>query len=148
MRESSERFFDYSANGFCGVLIREPLMKKLSKIKHEYNQKIKHLLTNNLEMIEVSEWTLANHIGDDGIIKKQSTVKYYTPSTKEQKLHRINLSSLSAPVYVETVLEVQNREEAKEWCKSKIKEWLEHQHRIKARGLIHDPTNTHKTKTD
>lgn len=83
--KSIEKFYDVNMGSYCGLLIREDKAKKLSKLIYKQNQEIKELLASDMSDIEVSDWTLAYPEGE------QTIVRYYTPSSNEEKMDRINL---------------------------------------------------------
>lgn len=114
--KSIEKFFDMNMGSFCGVLIREKKAKKLAKLLYRQNQEIKELLADDLDQLEVSDWTLAYPDG------KQTPVHYYTPSTDEEKLRRINLiDRQNLMKYIQDVFAVSNRSEVE----GEYMEWYE-----------------------
>lgn len=64
--------FDYTASGAVGVLITEPVMKKLAKLQADHMHKVKQLLSNEADNGNVfpSMWTLHYPNG------KQTAVKF------------------------------------------------------------------------
>lgn len=86
VKQEMEKFFNMPAGAYCGVLLREPAMKKMQKLLYKQTQEIKRLLTESLDDIEVANWTLAY---PDGV---QTTVHYFdAASTETEKVERIEL---------------------------------------------------------
>lgn len=84
--KSDEKFYDLTFGHYSGVLLREKLAKKLEEVLNRHKQEIKEVLTNNLEDLEVSYWTLAYPDGN------QTSVTFYKPnSTNEEKIERIQV---------------------------------------------------------
>lgn len=83
--KSIEKFYDMPMGTYCGVLLREKTAKKLATLLYKQNQEIKELLASDLSQVEVSDWTLAYPEG------KQTSFTFYTESTDQEKLNRINL---------------------------------------------------------
>ena len=80
----NERFFDMPVGLYCGVLIREAAAKKLQKILWRQTQEIKDFLTQNMDALDASNWTLA-------YTPEQTTVHYYDGQSREELKNRIAL---------------------------------------------------------
>jgi hypothetical protein len=81
-----EKMFRVGIGEYSGFLIRETLAKKLAKLLFKHEQEIKSLIANNLEDVEISNWTLAHPY------KQQTVIEYFDDeSTKEYKLRRLEL---------------------------------------------------------
>ena len=114
--KSIEQFYDMPMGVYCGVLLRGKMAKKLAKLLYKQNQEIKELLASDLSQIEASNWTLAYPNGE------QTVIKFYTPSSEQQKLERIKL--INKPKVIEHLKDgvfiANNMEDAKE----KFNEWF------------------------
>lgn len=62
--------YDYTAGVFCGVLVTEPVMRKLAALQAEHMEKVKRLLADNPDGVFPSAWTLHHPDG------KQTAVRY------------------------------------------------------------------------
>ena len=58
-----KNYYKMDFGSCCGVIVDEPLMKKLSKIQYEMQEKIKSLLVNNIEHLENYSWGLVHPLG-------------------------------------------------------------------------------------
>lgn len=79
-----KNYYKMSFGLYCGVIVDEMLMKKLSKIQYETQEKIKSVLINNLEHVESENWSLAYPDGE------QTSFQYIGMSTNS-KQDRIKL---------------------------------------------------------
>ena len=87
----------------CGVIVDEFLMKKLSKLQYQMQEKIKSLLANNTEHLENYSWWLVHplgiqtdfhYIGMDSSSKSDriSYVKNMFGIRKVKQLYRTNMA--------------------------------------------------------
>lgn len=69
--------FDYTAGAYCGVLMKENVMRKLAALQQRHLEEVKHVLSDGADRGEVfaSLWTL--HY-PDGV---QTEVRYVDTST-------------------------------------------------------------------
>ena len=58
-----KNYYKMDFGSYCGVLVDEFLMKKLSKLQYEMQEKIKSLLANNIEHFENYSWGLTYPFG-------------------------------------------------------------------------------------
>lgn len=114
--KSLEKFFDVNMGCYSGVLVREDVAKKLSKILYKQTQELKEFLVANIDALEVSDWTLAYPDG------KQTSVTYYNPDkTKDDVMYRINLINKDKIMtYKPDVFLASNMKDAE----AKYMEWL------------------------
>lgn len=68
--KSLDKWFDFPAGCYCGLVVREPSAKKLMKILYRQTQEIKEFLNQHKEDLTLSNWTLAYPDG------KQTAIKY------------------------------------------------------------------------
>ena len=66
--KSTKKFYDMPFAGLCGVFLDEVAMKKVAKLVYRQNQELKELLTENIDHIEISNWTLAYPNGNQEVI--------------------------------------------------------------------------------
>lgn len=73
--------YDYTAGVYCGVLVKERVMKKLALLQTKHLEDVKRLLSDAADKGEVfsSSWTL--HYPDG----KQTTVRYIDTETDVQE---------------------------------------------------------------
>ena len=97
-----KNYYKMDFGSCCGVIVDEPLMKKLSKIQYEMQEKIKSLLVNNTEHFESYSWSLTyplgvqtdfHYIGMDSSSKSDriSYVKNMFGIRKVKRLYRIDM---------------------------------------------------------
>ena len=116
------RLYNYSAGGYCGVLMPENVMKKLAKLNHEYSSEVKKVLHDHKQELHTAHWTCANH-RVDGEIKKQIIV-HFTIANNDELDRRISLFKASQPEYIKTVYMVGKYEEAYEIAETVLAEEL------------------------
>lgn len=80
-----KKYFNLSLGCYCGVLLNKPLAQKVLKMLYRHNQELKQLLADNLDNVEVADWTCVLPRGE------QTTITYYAVSTEEEKIERIKL---------------------------------------------------------
>lgn len=66
--------FDYTAGVFCGVLVTEPVMRKLAKLQAEHLEQVTRLLCDSEGGVFPSMWTLHHPDG------KQTSVHFIDTS--------------------------------------------------------------------
>ena len=97
-----KNYYKMDFGSCCGVIVDEFLMKKLSKLQYEMQEKVKHLLTNNIEHLENYSWGLVHplgvqtdfhYIGMDSSSKSDriSYVKNMFGVRKVKRLYRIDM---------------------------------------------------------
>ena len=59
-----KNYYKISFGTYSGVIVDEMLIKKLSKLQYETQEKLKELLINNLEHVETENWSLAYPRGE------------------------------------------------------------------------------------
>lgn len=67
--KSLDKWFDFPAGSFCGLVVREPSAKKLMKILYRQTQEIKEFLNQHKEDAAPSNWTLAYPGGKQTVIR-------------------------------------------------------------------------------
>lgn len=86
VNKSLTNYYDVVFGTFSGVLVKEDLMKQIVKENYKHRERIQKLLANNLDDLEVREWTLAYPEG------KQTKVDFFdVNTTDEDKLERIKV---------------------------------------------------------
>ena len=82
----NKKYYEFSTNCRCGVVVNEATMKKIQKILYKAEAEIKNIL-HNTDDVKPYSWSLVNIIEND-IIKKQKFFYYteYVPywSTSER----------------------------------------------------------------
>ena len=97
-----KNYYKMDFGSCCGVIVDEFLMKKLSKLQYEMQEKVKHLLANNTEHFENYSWGLVHplgvqtdfhYIGMDSSSKSDriSYVKNMFGIRKVKRLYRIDM---------------------------------------------------------
>lgn len=119
-----ERLYNFPAGGFCGVFVPENVMKILAKANSEYSAEVRRILTEHKSEIHAADWTLANKIDGDRIVK-QVTIDYIDEREPEKIERRIALFQAPKPKYQPEVFRVRDRDEAKEVAEAKLREALE-----------------------
>jgi hypothetical protein len=80
-----ERYFNMPIGNYCGLLLKEDFAKKAQKLLYKHSQELKELLINNLDQLELSNWTL---VYPDG---KQTSINYFNTASTDEKIERIKL---------------------------------------------------------
>jgi hypothetical protein len=83
--------YDYTAGCYCGVLMTEPVMRKLAKLQAKHAEDVKRVLTDEAERGNVfpSMWTL--HY-PEGV---QTTVRFIEEGADLK--HRIQMGAIANP---------------------------------------------------
>jgi hypothetical protein len=112
--------YNYTAGVLCGVLITEPVMRKLVRLQTKHLEDVKRLLTDENERGNVfpSMWTLHYPNGE------QTTVEYIATNYTAQQ--RINSAVVShPPTACFPVFIAGSMDEAKEMADNRFKEMVE-----------------------
>ena len=116
----NKKYYEFSTNCRCGVVVNEATMKKIQKILYKAEAEIKNIL-HNTEDVKPYSWSLVNIIEND-IIKKQKFFYYteYVPywSTRE----RIDEFKLTSPRYLKDFYEIHSNEELEDVKKCLLEE--------------------------
>ena len=123
MKTIETRLYNYSAGGYCGVLMPENVMKKLAKLNHEYSSEVKKVLSDHKQELYAAHWTCANHKVDD-VIKKQVIV-HFTMADEDEVNRRISLFKADQPEYIKDVYMVGERDEAYEIAETVLADEME-----------------------
>lgn len=112
--------YDYTAGSYCGVLVKENVMRKLVRLQQEHLEKVKRLLSDEADKGNVfpSMWTL--HYPDE----KQETVNFIDTKA-DVKLRIENATTSNQPRSHELVFIAGSMKEAKQMADarfSKLKE--------------------------
>ena len=86
-----ERFFNFPAGMYSGVLIREEAAKKLQKILWRQAQEIREFLARNKDSLEASHWTLAYPENPEERTGKQIHLTYFDGNSRDDLGDRIRL---------------------------------------------------------
>lgn len=120
----NQRLYDFPAGGFCGVIMPEKVMRKITKLNAKYSAEIKKILTEQKDELHASEWTLANKMNGDKI-EKQVTINYvYKQHPWITIEDRIKLFEPPKPRYIKECYLVSTMEEAKEIAQQVLQEVL------------------------
>ena len=116
----NKKYYNFSTNCTCGVVVDEKTMKKIQKILYKAEAEIKNIL-HNTDDVKPYSWSLVNIIEND-IIKKQK-VFYYTEyaqywSTSE----RIDGLKITSPRYLKDFYEIHSNEELEDVKKCLLEE--------------------------
>ena len=116
----NKKYYEFSTNCRCGVVVNEATMKKIQKILYKAEAEIKNIL-HNTDDVKPYSWSLVNIIEND-IIKKQKVFYYteYAPywSTSE----RIDGLKLTTPRYLKDFYEIHSNEELEDVKKCLLEE--------------------------
>lgn len=105
--KATEKYFDFPFGNLAGVLLNEKAMKQVAKLLYRQNQELKELLHNNIDNIEVSNWTLAYPNG------QQESIHYiHDESSWDSKEHRISLVDKIASIRKLDHVYIGSREDA------------------------------------
>ena len=66
--KSLDKWFDFPAGCYCGLVVKEATAKKLMKILYRQTQEIKEFLHQHKEDLATSNWTLVYQCGKQTII--------------------------------------------------------------------------------
>lgn len=116
-----KNMYQLSFGQYVGVLVDERLMKKLTKIQNETAEKIKELLTNNLDSVERYSWTIADNENIKGLEAKfdqeKRIVHYIEKADSYQKT--IHIRDCLGEMF--NVKKVKNlyRQESDDWFESR-----------------------------
>lgn len=100
--------YDYTAGVYCGVLVKEHVMRKLASLQTKHLEEVKRLLTNEADLGNVfpSMWTLHYPGGE------QTTVIFI--SKDDDVYQRIkNATTAAQPRHIPVVFIASSMEEAK-----------------------------------
>jgi hypothetical protein len=125
MREGKlcdQRMYDFSAGLYCGVMMPESVMKKLTKLNAVYALEIRKVLTDHKHELYSSHWTLANKKDGEKIVK-QVTIHYAMKKDNDVE-DRISLFTAPKPIYHKDFYIVESYEEAKEIAEEILQEEL------------------------
>lgn len=86
MREN-KNYYSVSFGIYLGVIVNEKLMRKATKLLRKQDEELKQLLLNNLDDLEVNNWTLAHPNGEEQAINYISKNNY---ETKEERIDVIS----------------------------------------------------------
>lgn len=67
--KSLDKWFDFPAGCYCGLVVKEATAKKLMKILYRQTQEIKEFLHQHKEDLAASDWTLVYPGGKQTVIK-------------------------------------------------------------------------------
>lgn len=61
--------YDYTAGVYCGVLVTEPVMRKLAKLQQQHVEAVRRVLHDNREGVYPSGWTLHHPDGEQTVVR-------------------------------------------------------------------------------
>lgn len=108
----NQKYYNFSTNCICGVIVDEKTMKKIQKILYRAEAEIKNVLHNS-DNVRPYSWSLVN-IEDGDKILKQRTFHYPSFNSWDTPKERIDSLKLTAPRYMEDFYEVHNEKELEE----------------------------------
>ena len=113
--KSLDKWFDFPAGCYCGLVVKEATAKKLMKILYRQTQEIKEFLHQHKEDLATSNWTLVYPCG------KQTIIHYTYEDPFSSVDDRIKLYDKTAAMtylkeglYVSTETDTKANEEVKE----------------------------------
>ena len=113
--KSLDKWFDFPAGCYCGLVVKEATAKKLMKILYRQTQEIKEFLHQHKEDLATSNWTLVYPCG------KQTIIHYTYADQFSSVDDRIKLYDKTAAMtylkeglYVSTETDTKANEEVKE----------------------------------
>ena len=113
--KSLDKWFDFPAGCYCGLVVKEATAKKLMKILYRQTQEIKEFLHQHKEDLATSNWTLVYPCG------KQTVIHYTYADPFSSVDDRIKLYDKTAAMtylkeglYVSTETDTKANEEVKE----------------------------------
>lgn len=113
--KSLDKWFDFPAGCYCGLVVKEATAKKLMKILYRQTQEIKEFLHQHKEDLATSNWTLVYPYG------KQAVIHYTCADPLCSVDDRIKLYDKTAAMtylkeglYVSTETDTKANEEVKE----------------------------------
>lgn len=89
----SDRLYKCEPSPYCGLLVKDHVMRKLQKITAKFETEIRHIFNENIDDIELYGWGLASKNG------KQMLVSFAEPAKKGEKEERIKLFRADRPEY-------------------------------------------------
>lgn len=129
-KKIEKHLYDYSVNGiYCGFLLTEPQMRKLSKIIGKYTSDVKKFLDGEKDNLLVSDWTMAvryDNPNDKTKITNSKTITYTAENQDMETIQRrIDLFSFPSPKYVDSAWMVKDYDEAKNLVEDLLSEEIE-----------------------
>lgn len=113
--KSLEKWFDFPAGCYCGLVVKEATAKKLMKILYRQTQEIKEFLHQHKEDLAASNWTLVHPDG------KQTVINFTCANPFDSVDYRIKLYDKTAALryikeglYISTEMYTRATEEVKE----------------------------------
>jgi hypothetical protein len=87
-----KQYFNFPFAMYSGVVMDEATMKKVAKLLYKQNQELKELLMNNIDSLELANWTLAYPNG------KQECINYICEENYQTTEQRIALLDKTARI--------------------------------------------------
>lgn len=110
----NQKYYDFSTECYCGVVVDEKTMKKIQKILYKAEAEIKNILHNS-ENVRPYGWTCVNLFDKGkGTIEKQVIVNYTDFQCIYDVNDRINSFKLTTPKYIENFYEVSSQKQLNE----------------------------------
>lgn len=96
----NERLYKVTPSVYCGFLVKQDVMKKITKLSVKFEQEIRKVLTENIDDIYEYGWNMfENKTGE----KSHTYLHFANNGNLESKLRRIELFKAKQPEYMETV---------------------------------------------
>lgn len=121
----NQKYYNFSTECYCGVVVDEKTMKKIQKILYKAEFEIKNILHNS-DNVRPYDWSVVN-IKDGEKIKKQEEFYYSSFYSWNSKEDRINNLKLTSPRYIKNFYEIKSEEELNDLKKCLLDELKENE---------------------
>lgn len=108
-----EKLYDYTSGSFCGVLVPEHVMKKLTKLQAKHLEEVKKVLTEHKAELYPSMWTLYY---PDGV----QTVVNFAEISDDVDRRIQNAVHSHTPKYLKTVYKAATMDDARNQAQSRF----------------------------
>lgn len=119
----NKKYYSFSTNCTCGVVVDEKTMKKIQKVLYKAESEIKNILHNSDDVRPYS-WSLVNIMEGDKI-KKQRIFHYADYDPFWNVKDRINELKLTTPKFMKDFYEITSDKELEDLKKCLLKELQE-----------------------
>lgn len=120
----NKKYYEFSTQGYCGVVTDEKTMKKIQKVLYAAEHEIKNIL-HNAEDVRPYSWGMV-YEKEAGKIKGE-VIYYHYPDFGEYKkaTDRINNLKLAGPIYKDSFYEINSEQERSDLEALLLKEVVE-----------------------
>lgn len=113
IRRVDQHLYDMAANQYCGVVMPQNVMRKLTKLIDKYQSEVRKMLYEHADELHSAHWTMAldKELGE-------SIYVYYTLSVEDDAdiERRIKLFKPNQPKYVPDFFMVDTHDEARDYA--------------------------------